>query len=417
MSGTAAHAPPRLWPYPLVAGGVLFLGTLYNQWVIGARALPGSQAASRLAPDQAAGLLALGFLLQALLNPLVGSLGDRLRRRGGSRRGLILVGAPLQALGFFAVWQPGSLAGAPVAAAILFTSAAMVLVNQPWSALLPALAPEQRLRVRLSALSGGCGLLGAVAALVAGPLLVERGGPAALGPAGALTFLGLVLLPTLLLREPPLRGAQGPAEGWALGGAGTLLRRRPVQRVIAAQGLLGLAVLSLTAVVPPAAAHLVQRPPVQLNAWLAGGMLAGPLLLGLLGDRLGPERLLGLAGVLGAGALLALTLLRPAAFAPWAAGLSLLGAVALLALAVPPVLLAGLADQDGAAREGLLFGLGGTALCLGQATGSGLTGALLGASPGPQELQRVLLGAAAALGLGALVLLPAGLGHTPARVE
>lgn len=383
----------RVWPYPLIAAGILFLGTLTNQWVIGARALPGESA--RLAADQAARILALGFVLQAVLNPLVGALGDRLRARWGTRRGLIVVGAPLQALGFLAVWRDDT----PVAVAILVTQACMVFVNQPWTAMLPAVASDQALRVRLSAASGAAGLLGAVVALALGPWLVGSGGPASLGPAGAGIFLLLVLLPALLLREAaPAPAQQAPLQRIA---AWTLLRRGPVQRVLAVQALLGLAVLSLTAVVPPAAALLVGRTPAQLNAWLAGGMLLGPLLLALLANRLGPARLLAAAATAGALALTPLALLRPQTFSLWAAGLLLLGAVSLLALAIPPLLLARLSDEEskrsGSARDGLLFGLGGTALCLGQAAGSALTGGLLGAHADAEGLIEVLLAAAAAL--------------------
>jgi len=183
--------------------------------------------------------LGAGRVVDALADPPIAYLSDRLRLPGGRRRPFILAGAPLLALAFALLWTPpgglgplgnflylGTVLGAFY---FLFT-----VVMNPYTALLPEITAGGAGRVETAAWQAGFSLAGTAAAFLASSALSARVGFSAMG--WALAPVGCAALWTAALSvreravvEPPV--AFGPATR-------AVLRSRPFQIF-----LLGLALL------------------------------------------------------------------------------------------------------------------------------------------------------------------------------
>ena len=161
-----------------------FGGSLLQQtvllWIFYYYAPPAGQG---LVPRVAASLLGvamgMGRVVDALADPPVAYLSDRLRWRFGRRRPFILVGAPLLALSFALLWTPphagrttgnflylGMLLGAFY---FLYT-----VVMNPYTALLPEITAGGVGRVDTSAWQAGFSLAGTAAAFLGSSALVGR---------------------------------------------------------------------------------------------------------------------------------------------------------------------------------------------------------------------------------------------------
>ncbi len=145
--------------YPLGFFGLLFVNTLFNQSIVFSHSSGSGTGA----------LLLSGFVLQGLANPAVGS--DWVRRRFGSRRLVFVLSAPALLLVDAALWWPG----APMVLAPLYCFA-YAAVTQPYLALLPAVARDEKTRLRFTLVGALCALLAAAAALLLGPAVIARFG-------------------------------------------------------------------------------------------------------------------------------------------------------------------------------------------------------------------------------------------------
>ncbi len=406
--------------YPLGVLGIVLIDTLFSQWIVFFYAPPGAGEDDPRARTIGA-LLLLGFLVQAALNPWIGQRSDGLRHRWGRRRPFVLLAGPALA----AVYAALFVGAIPPELGVLAYCALFVAVTQPYLALLPALASERAARLRLSLAGAAFGLVGSGLALVGGPLVLESWGLgypgiAALGAGG---FAVALLLPALLLREPPPPAAAPPLPGVAA--ALEACRQPGVARFLLGCGLVNAAFLALIVIGPYVPGALLGRGAAYtgvLNAWLFGGMLLAAALTGPVGRRLSPLLQLRGAAALGALALGALYVVsgRPPDAAPlavWWGALALLGVVVLIALALPSLVLAEMADADGHGREGLFFGLNGAAVKLGHAAaafGVGLVLARGSSAADPAGVRAALLASAVAFGLGALAL-PSAAAGAPAQ--
>lgn len=226
--------------YGLGSFGASLLQQTVLLWVFFFYAPPPDQGLPVRVPASLMGLaLGLGRVVDALADPPVAYLSDRLRAPGGRRRPFILIGSPLLALSFVLLWTPphSQISTANfiyltiVLAAFYFL---FTLVLNPYTALLPEITPGGRGRVNMSAWQGGLSLAGTAAAFLASSVLSSRWGFSAMGY--ALAPIGLLALLTagLSVQERPVHESPPPF----LPAARAVLRDRRFQIY-----LLGLALL------------------------------------------------------------------------------------------------------------------------------------------------------------------------------
>lgn len=366
--------------YPLGFFALALLDTLFTQWAAyfhteGARATPASARYVGL-------VLLVGYALQGALNPVIGAVSDGLRHRSGRRRPFILVGAPLLAFAFAAVWSVG---GGPGLALIPLYCAAFTLVAQPYTTLLPAIAPVEEKRVRLMLAGSVLGFVAAGAALVGGPALLELASFSALAAAGFAAAWLFLFVPALLLREPAPEHTTAAPRGSFFASAKELLRTRPVRLFLFGNMCLFAGVGLLTMLSPFIPETLLGRERAYtgvLNAWIFGGMIGVLPVFFRLAGRAHPADMMAASAAAGAVVLAAVSGAVGAGAAPlwlWWVAYLLLGATVLMALAGPSLVLSRLAERDGRGREGLLFGLSGTiSVGAGRAIAAAAMGLLLG---------------------------------------
>lgn len=403
--------------YPLGFLGVLLVDTLYKQWVVyfhappEARSGPGGVAEALGSASGIGAYLLLGFALQAVCGPWIGQLSDRLRSPWGRRRPVVLAALPLLALCFAATWRGW---GPPWLVVPLYCLS-FTLVAGPYLTLLPALASEERVRVRMSLTGAVLALVGLGLALIGGPRLLDAAGFPALAWVG-LAALGLTVLPAALaLREAPPAGPPPPG---GLAGYAHELREvlgvPGLARFLIGNGLFQGGFAALVIVAPFVTEALLRAPRAatgRLNGVLFLGMLLTIPGVGVTRRWLAPGGQIRLAAAAGALVLGALGLLSwrgsgEPSFLAWSLGFGCLGLPAMAGMALPPVILSAYADADGRDRQGAVFGLNGGAINLGNALAALLTTALLGLGNTAQDPRGVLAvvgGVAATFALAALV--------------
>lgn len=389
--------------YPLGFFGLLFTNTLFNQWIVYSNG-----------QRRVGAVMLVGYVLQGLANPLLGLAGDRLRASFGTRRPLSLLAAPLMLGVFFSLWSDTAPVVLVLAYCLLFTT-----VMQPYLALLPSVAATPQLRLRMTLTGSFFGLAASGAALLAGPLLVQRLGFGALAKVGAAVFVTTLLVPLLVVREAKVnpadaRGKGSPAELFEV------LRRPAVARFVLGSLLLTATLMALVVSGPFVAGAVLHEPQsatAVLNGFLVAGMLVAVGLLAKLGKRVAPLSLMRAGATVGVSVLVVLggvTLLEPShlSWALCAAGFFVLGYLALSVLALPSLVVAKLADEDGKGREGVFFGLSGIATGFGNAVGAFTASSLLPLArdaADPTGLQATLI-VAAVLAVTALFALPSRVG-------
>lgn len=122
-----------------------------------------------------AALMLFGRIIDGIADPAVGFWSDRTRSRWGRRMPFILIGAPLLALSFAALWFPPD-ATATLAnevylgAGLALYWIAFTVVVGPYYALLPEIAVTNRERVRLSSVMAIFVAIGTLGAVAIGPI-------------------------------------------------------------------------------------------------------------------------------------------------------------------------------------------------------------------------------------------------------
>lgn len=193
--------------------------------------------------------MGIGRVIDALADPPIAYLSDRIRSRGGRRRPFILIGAPLLALSFALLWIPPH--DRPATANFVYLAALLgafyflfTVVMNPYTALLPEITAGGHGRIDTAAWQAGFSLAGTATAFVASSALAGRYGFPLMGI--VLAPLGLLALWTAALSvreqtipEPPV--AFGPA-------ARAVLRNRAFQIFLVGLALLwfGLSMVNLS---------------------------------------------------------------------------------------------------------------------------------------------------------------------------
>jgi GPH family glycoside/pentoside/hexuronide:cation symporter len=151
-------------------------------WIFYYYAPPAGQGLPTRVSASSMGLaMALGRLIDAIADPPVAYLSDRLRSGRGRRRPFILAGAPLLALAFILLWRPPDTTTSTanfwyvsvVLAAFFFL---FTTVLNPYTALLPEISPPGAPRTATAAWQASFGLTGLAVAYVSSGILSSRFG-------------------------------------------------------------------------------------------------------------------------------------------------------------------------------------------------------------------------------------------------
>lgn len=160
---------------------------------------------ARLPPAYAAPVLLIGGIWDAINDPLVGALSDRVRTRWGRRRPFFLFGALPFALSFAMLWwvppwpDPRSKAVYYAIAHVLFDTA-LTIVSVPYAALTPELTRDSNEQTTLNGYRTVVSMIGGLVAAVTVPALVRMFPSPAQGYLVTGTLLGMAgAIPYFLL--------------------------------------------------------------------------------------------------------------------------------------------------------------------------------------------------------------------------
>lgn len=177
-----------------------FGGSLLQQtvllWVFFYYAPPAGQGLPvRVAASLVGIAMGAGRVVDALADPPIAVLSDRIRSRGGRRRPFILIGAPLLAIAFALIWRPPH--ETPTTGNVVYLAALLgafyflfTVVMNPYTALLPEITRGGVGRIDTATWQAGFNLAGTAAAFLASSALAGRFG---------FPVMGLVLAPVGML--------------------------------------------------------------------------------------------------------------------------------------------------------------------------------------------------------------------------
>jgi Na+/melibiose symporter-like transporter len=171
-------------------------------------------------PAVAGWVILASLCINALLDPLMGGLADRVRSPLGRSAPLILVGAPLCGLAFAALYALPASGPAPLGSAILLLfafRAAFAVMDAPHNAVLATLAGDAAKRGALSSLRFVFSSVATMAVVAVIPALMAARGPSGAqllatiaGFAGALSAIVMTVAALAVCKT------DRPAAGWRL---------------------------------------------------------------------------------------------------------------------------------------------------------------------------------------------------------
>jgi Na+/melibiose symporter-like transporter len=275
-------------------------------------------------PTVTGALIGAEGLLALIVPPFVGRWSDTLRTPIGGRMPFLLAGAPLAAAALILMPLAGTLVA--VIPALLAFYVGYFVYYPPYRAQYPDLVPARQ-RGRSQSAQKTLRELGLVLALVGGGLLLAVGNEIPFAVAAALligaTIVFFLGVPSASAQR---RGGDRTDEG-AYSAARAVLAKRPIRLLLTANLLWELALGAIKTFVVLFFVAGLGRSSSFASAVLAGAavaIVAGALVGGTLGDRIGEMRLLRLgAAVYGVGLLaplitqspVALVVVPPTAFA------------------------------------------------------------------------------------------------------
>jgi glycoside/pentoside/hexuronide:cation symporter, GPH family len=323
----------------------------------------------------AGGVFMAGRIVDAVTDPIMGVISDRVRARVGRlvfvRWGALPLGASF-ALLFWAPAQAGDAAAVAALAALVLTSLLYTVVQMPVLALTPDLAPAYDQRTRLTSVRVAFAVLASMAAVAGPPLIVlavSGGGDlAASAPAGwallgvvvaVVTVLAYLTLP-LLVKEPP-RVAPPPVrhEPWW-----TVFRTTGYTSVLVVFLVVTVAIMLVNSLLPFALESVLRVPgeaQTLVLATLFGSAVLSFPAWNVVTTRLGKRAALTLGALLMGGAIWGMVATAPrgdvgVALLAWvvAAGVGLASVMATPWSMLPDVVEFD-ALRSGEGREGLLY--------------------------------------------------------------
>jgi GPH family glycoside/pentoside/hexuronide:cation symporter len=353
----------------------------------------GEGAGAPLVPAVFAGFIPVWFTLNLVArgldswwDPYVANWSDKSSHRLGRRRVFMIVGCLPLALATAGIFFPpdpaATLRNAVFAGALLTVYYGMFSVYvAPYLALLPELAPDPKENIVLSTLQAAAALLGALIALIAGPIVAQKVGIPAMSAVFAVISLGLLLVPIVSIDERRLAVRhEGPASTLGfLESIKETLRDQSFLPYVIGSTLFWFGFNIIQSAAPYYVEVLMQKPldfqAIAMAATFGVAIVAFPFVGGAVG-KYGKRRVMIFGSV-----LLALILSAVPLVSGPASGVALLGASGVsvsILLAVPNAMLADVcnasARRTGQKREAMFFGAQG----LLQKVSLGLSTGLLG---------------------------------------
>lgn len=333
---------------------------------------------ARVPPVVAGAIFVAGRVVDAITDPLMGTLVDRTRRRWPRLRWVRWGALPLGAAFALLWWAPAAAAEAATwaaLAALLLTSLLYTVVQVPVLSLTPDLVPDYDDRTTLTAVRTAFAVVASMLAVAAPPLIVMGvGGGAALAASasvgwawmglvfGAIVTLGYLTLPRLVAEPHASLEARGGGDAawW------TVLRSPGFVSVVLTFLVTTIGIMLVNSLLPFALESVLLVPAAQqtpLLALLFGTAVVSFPLWARVTARLGKRGALSLGALVFAGALLGLmgvgvgAGMSPATLA-WTA-LAGVGLAAVMALpwAMVPDVVEFDALRSGEHREGLIYAL------------------------------------------------------------
>ena len=333
---------------------------------------------ARVPPLVAGAIFVAGRVVDAITDPLMGTLVDRTRRRWPRLRWVRWGALPLGAAFALLWWAPAAAASAATwaaLAALLLTSLLYTVVQVPVLSLTPDLVPDYDDRTNLTAVRTAFAVIASMLAVAAPPLIVmgvgggsELAASAPVGWAwmgvafGVIVAAGYLTLPRLVA-EPhaAVEAHGGGAAAWW-----TVLRSPGFAPVVLTFLVVTIGIMLVNSLLPFALESVLLVPAAQQTPLLA--LLFGPAVVSFplwafLTARLGKRGALSLGSLVFAGALLGLMGVgvgagMSAATLAWTAlaGVGLASVMALPWAMVPDVVEFD-ALRSGEHREGLIYAL------------------------------------------------------------
>lgn len=398
--------------YPLGFFGISFVSTLYTQWIVFFHA----EKANSSLHISIGTVLFFGFLLQGMWSPIVGHWSDHTPHALGNKRYIGIVATlPLIVL-FFIIWHQTNdlvIIGMMLTYNLLFAT-----ILQAFMSMLPSVEPDDKKRVSLTLIGAVLAIVAAMAALVLGAYFVETFGFTGLGVAGSLALFCTIALPLLFLkssRQTPTRVDDGFVPH-LITHTVELLKTRQIVCFILGNGLTLLVCTTLTILIPFISAAVFESSPdftLILNACLAIGMTLALTLLALLAKKLDIMKLQRTLLITASCVLFGLVSTQWLDVGVvwlkilWLVGFGFLGFIVLGAFVAPPLILASMAEKENKGRQGLLFGLNGLTVNIGNAIGAAASAYVLVDLVDISDVDRVLwvMSFAALAALMAVILL------------
>lgn len=202
---------------------------------------PGFLALAVGLPASLAGVVILAArIFDAVSDPVMGFLSDRMRARFGTRRGALLVGAPLVVLSMFLMFYPYSNPSLHtrfwlVLASYIFFYAVQTAIMIPYFSLSSEMTEDYTERARLTAVRLGCSIFSSIVCVAVPGMIVDRyegnRGYIAMSLGFGLAFMLCVGATGLFAKE----GVPAPAkaEPFALGDFVRPFRVRPFRQYLA----------------------------------------------------------------------------------------------------------------------------------------------------------------------------------------
>jgi GPH family glycoside/pentoside/hexuronide:cation symporter len=356
----------------------------------------GDGAGQALVPALLAGVLPAWFTLNLIArgldswwDPFVANWSDKSAHRLGRRRVFMIAGCLPLAIATAGIFFPPD-AGATLANA-LFVGVALTayyamfsLYVAPYLALLPELAPNPKENIILSTVQAAAALVGALLALIVGPILAQRMGIPRMAVVMATISFVLMLIPVLLIDERRLaRGGEGPAS--TLGFIESIketLRDASFLPYVLGSTLFWFGFNIIQSAAPYYVEVLMNKPlefqAVAMGATFGVAIVAFPIVSAVAG-RVGKRRVMIFGSVLLAALMAAVPLVDGVAV-----GLALLAAAGVsvsILLAIPNAILADVcnasARRTGQKREAMFFGAQGLLQKISLGVSTGLLGFLI----------------------------------------
>jgi Na+/melibiose symporter-like transporter len=309
-------------------------------------------------------LLLVVRLLDAVSDPLLGALADRIPESRGGRRLMIAVAAPLLAAGLWLLFSPPTSAGALapwLAATLVLSYLGLSAASIAHFALGSALSRDYTERTRITAARGIAALVGVLLAAALPELMVQQHGASQGLPLFALGFAPVLLAAAAVTVFAGPRAIAAPPLPFRLAATVQPLRNPRFRRLALVFLVNGIAAAVPATLLLFFAADVLQRPdltPLFLLLYFVAGAAGMPAWVKL-AARLGKSRAWLLGMMLAVAAFVWAWFLGPGDALAFSAVCVLSGLAFGADLALPASLLADVIDDDGreGRPDGAYFGL------------------------------------------------------------